>query len=81
MLLAFNSDGSTVEHIVYLGGDNVVTEEHMKITGGDLTQPGQNYIFPGTNLDINASMEIWQFFYNFDINCTIKTMSFNEFYN
>jgi polyhydroxybutyrate depolymerase len=72
------SDGSTVEHSVYVGGDNNVTTEHMKIIGGDHTWPGSAFNFPGTNYDINASMEIWQFFSRFDIN---GTLSVNEFDN
>ncbi|MFT4537347.1 MAG: polyhydroxybutyrate depolymerase, partial [Saprospiraceae bacterium] len=75
------SDGSTVEHSVYIGGDNDVTTEHMKVIGGDHTWPGTTIIFPGTNQDINASMEIWQFFSRFDINGIIETTSVNEFDN
>jgi polyhydroxybutyrate depolymerase len=71
-------DGSTVEHSVYSSGDNGVTTEHMKVIGGDHTWPGSSFIFPGTNLDIDASMEIWQFFSRFDIN---GTLSVNEFDN
>ena len=71
-------DGSTVDHFVYSGGDNGVTTEHMKVIGGDHTWPGSAFNFPGTNYDINASMEIWQFFSRFDIN---GTLSVNEFDN
>ena len=62
------SDGSTVEHIIYSGGDNGVTTEHMKIIGGGHTWPGSAITLAGTNQDINASMEIWHFFSRFDIN-------------
>ena len=72
------SDGSTVEHIIYSGGDNASTTEHMKVIGGGHTWPGSVFILPGTNQDINASMEIWQFFSRFDIN---GQLSFNEFDN
>lgn len=65
------SDGSTVEYIVYQSGDNNVTTEHMKIIGGDHTWPGSAFNLPGTNQDINASMEIWLFFSRFDINGTL----------
>ena len=37
-----------------------------------------SFYLPGTNQDINASMEIWQFFSRFDIN---GQLSFNEFDN
>ena len=72
------SDGSTVEHSVYIGGDNDVTTEHMKVIGGDHTWPGSAFNFPGTNYDINASMEIWQFFSRFDINGTLSVNKFDN---
>ena len=75
------SDGSTIEHIVYIDGDNGVTTEHMKVIGGGHTWPGSVFNLPGTNQDINASMEIWQFFSRFDINGIIGTTSVNEFDN
>jgi len=61
-------DGSRVEHIVYNGGDNGVTTELFKINGGMHTWPGSVYTSPGTNYDINASIEIWKFFSRYDIN-------------
>ena len=63
-------DGSTVEHFVYSGGDNGVTTEHMKVTGGNHTWSGADIDLPGlnTNQDINASIEVWKFFSRFDIN-------------
>ena len=72
------SDGSIVEHIVYTGGDNASTTEHMKVIGGGHTWPGSVFILPGTNQDINASNEIWEFFSRFDIN---GSLSVNEFEN
>ena len=73
-------DGSTVDHFVYSDGDNGVTTEHMKVIGGNHTWPGSAIDLPGlnTNQDINASMEVWQFFSRFDIN---GQLSFNEFDN
>ena len=72
------SDGSTVEHIVYINGDNGLTTEHMKVIGGGHTWPGSAFNFPGTNYDINASMEIWQFFSRFDINGTLSVNKFDN---
>ena len=72
------SDGSTVEHIVYIAGDNGLTTEHMKVIGGGHTWPGSAFNFPGTNYDINASMEIWQFFSRFDINGTLSVNKFDK---
>ena len=72
------SDGSTVEHIVYIAGDNGLTTEHMKVIGGGHTWPGSAFNFPGTNYDINASLEIWQFFSRFDINGTLSVNKFDK---
>ncbi len=55
-------DASTVEHIVYPGGENGATMEHYKVTGGGHTWPGTIFTSGGTNQDINASLEIWRFF-------------------
>ncbi len=62
------TDGSTVEHIVYSGGDNEVNVEHFRIIGGEHTWPGSDFGGAGTNYDIDASAEIWNFFSRFDIN-------------
>ena len=62
------SDGSTVEHMLYYGGDNDVMVEHFKITGGDHTWSGSAIPQVGTNYDIDASVEIWKFFSKYDIN-------------
>ncbi len=72
------SDGSTVEHIIYSGGDNGVTTEHMKIIGGGHTWPSSAITLPGTNQDINASMEIWHFFSKFDINGILSVPEFDN---
>ncbi len=72
------SDGSTIEHIIYNAGANGLTTEHMKVIGGDHTWPGSVFNSRGTNQDINASMEIWQFFSRFDIH---GALSVNEFDN
>ena len=61
------SDGSTAEHFVYANGDAGATTEHIKITGGQHTWPGAFLNFPGTNLDFNASDEVWKFFDRYDI--------------
>ena len=71
-------DGSTVELIIYDGGDNGVTVEHFKVIGGGHTWPGTVFGSPGTNYDINASVEIWQFFSKYDINGLIGTAGIDE---
>ncbi len=70
-----SSDGSTVEHIIFEGGDLGTTVEHFKVTGGLHTWPGTSFTGPGTNQDINAAAEIWNFFSRYDINGLIKTTS------
>ena len=67
------NDGSTVEYIVYYGGDNSVSVEHYKVIDGGHTWPGTEYGGPGTNYDIDASVEIWKFFSKYDINGLIGT--------
>jgi polyhydroxybutyrate depolymerase len=66
------NDGSTVEHYVFDNGNNGVKVEHFKITGGGHTWPGNLYGGAGTNYDINASDEIWNFFSKYDINGVIN---------
>ncbi|MBG16056.1 MAG: hypothetical protein CL853_06865 [Crocinitomicaceae bacterium] len=61
-------DGSTVDYIIYSGGDNGTTAEHFKVIGGDHDWPGAF-----GNMDINASIEVWKFFSKYDINGAISS--------
>lgn len=72
------TDGSTVEHSVYENTNNGITIEHMKVIGGGHTWPGSVVKLPGTNQDINASMEIWHFFSRFDINGILSVPEFDN---
>ncbi|MBI3518883.1 MAG: T9SS type A sorting domain-containing protein [Bacteroidetes bacterium] len=56
------TDGCTAEHYVYSGGLSGSTVELFKIIGGLHTWPGFPFGGSGTNMDINASVEIWRFF-------------------
>lgn len=56
------SDGCTAEHYVYNNGNSGSTVELYKIISGGHTWPGFPFGGVGTNLDINASKEIWRFF-------------------
>jgi len=67
------TDGSTVEHYVYAGGDNGASVEFYKVLNGAHTWPGSVIIFPGTNLDFDASAKIWEFFKRYDINGEVIT--------
>jgi polyhydroxybutyrate depolymerase len=70
------TDGSTVEHHVYNGGDNGINVEHFKVIGGGHTWPGT----VGGNQDINASVEIWNFLSRYDINGLISGLGIDQTY-
>jgi polyhydroxybutyrate depolymerase len=76
------TDGSTVEKIVYESGDNCTQVVHFKISGGAHTWPGSVFPLSGTNYDINASMEVWNFVskYNLSglIGCPSLELGINE---
>jgi polyhydroxybutyrate depolymerase len=73
-------DGTTVEKFTYSNGDNCSEVVHYKISNGSHTWPGSAFPLPGTNYDINASLEIWKFVSQFDINGRIDcaTTGINE---
>jgi hypothetical protein len=76
----FRGNLSTVKHIVYKNGDNGVTTELFKVINGGHTWPGSNISTGVTNYDINASIEIWKFFYKYDINGLIhQSTSITEY--
>lgn len=54
-------DGTTVEKFTYEDGDNCSEVIHYKITNGSHTWPGAPFATAGTNYDIDASIEIWNF--------------------
>ncbi len=60
-------DGSTVIHYAYEDGIDDVVTEHYKIVGGGHTWPGSLLGGSGTNYDINASIEIWNFLFRFEL--------------
>ena len=68
------NDNSTVEHYTWKNGINGVGIEHLKIINGGHTWPGSNFSNNNgiTNYDINASLEIWNFFSKYDINGIIN---------
>jgi polyhydroxybutyrate depolymerase len=74
-------DGSTVERRVWENGDNCVRVEELKVTGGDHDWPGTS-----GNMDISASVEVWNFVSKFDIygliDCnTTSNQEINNFHN
>jgi polyhydroxybutyrate depolymerase len=74
------NDGSTVELYAYSDGESGVSVEHYKITGGGHTWPGSAFGGNGTNNDIDASVEIWNFFSRYDINGFIGTTGIESFH-
>lgn len=66
------TDGSTVEKSAYLNGDNCSEVVHFKVIGGGHTWPGSAINIGNTNYDINASVEIWKFLSQYDINGKIN---------
>ncbi|WP_219843830.1 alpha/beta hydrolase family esterase [Aureicoccus marinus] len=60
-------DGSTVERFEYVNGDSGVEVHHLKITGGGHQWPG----YKG-NMDINASLEVWNFVKAFGLDGKIE---------
>ena len=61
------TDGCAAEHYKYSGGLSGSSVEFYKIINGGHTRPGFPFGGTGTNLDINASKEIWRFFNKYSL--------------
>ncbi|MBA4240658.1 MAG: hypothetical protein C0448_08025 [Sphingobacteriaceae bacterium] len=61
------TDGCTAEHYKYLNGTSGSSVELYKIIGGTHTWPGFPFGGSGTNMDMNASKEIWRFFSKYSL--------------
>ena len=72
------TDGCTAEHYIYPNGLNGVDVEHYKIIGGGHTWPGAPFTVGVTNRDIDASIKIWEFFMQYDINGKIGYTALND---
>ena len=62
-----SSDGSQVECYTWENGDNCSTVKHLKVIGGGHDWPGSF-----GNMDIDASVEIWNYVSKFDLNGLIN---------
>jgi polyhydroxybutyrate depolymerase len=62
------ADMCTAEHYVYNNGNANTTVEFYKILGGTHTWPGAPVNLGVTNMDFNASKEIWRFFRQYQLN-------------
>jgi len=60
-------DGSTVRHYQYLNGNNEASVELYKVFNGGHTWPNNQFVPNGTNYDFDASLAIWQFFAQYDL--------------
>ena len=72
------TDGCTAEHYIYPNGLNGVDVEHYKIIGGGHTWPGAPFTVGVTNRDLDASIKIWEFFMQYDINGKIGYTALND---
>jgi len=85
------TDNCNVEHYIYSGGDKGSTVELYKIINGGHTWPGAAFAGSSgnTNMDINASKEIWRFFSQYSLDNlgapasvqSTELLSFNIFPN
>ncbi|MGH1337148.1 MAG: extracellular catalytic domain type 1 short-chain-length polyhydroxyalkanoate depolymerase [Aureispira sp.] len=67
------TDGSNAELIVYETGSTVPVHL-IKVNNGGHSWPGSGIIVSGTtNMDVDASIEIWRFFQQFSSNYTAQT--------
>jgi polyhydroxybutyrate depolymerase len=72
------NDGSIVERYDYVLGIDNSTVVLFKVIGGGHTWPGSAVQIPGTNMDINASFEIWKFFKTETYTSTTRQLSDKE---
>ncbi len=74
------SDGTTVEKFTYSNGDNCSEVIHFKVANGGHTWPGTAFSTAGTNQDMDASLEVWKFVSQYDINGKMgcATIGINE---
>lgn len=71
------ADGCTAEHYIYSGGLSNSSVELYKIINGGHTWPGFLFGGVGTNLDINASKEIWRFFRKYKLSLLTSNQELN----
>ncbi len=71
------TDGCTAEHYKYSGGTGGSSVELYKIINGGHTWPGFPFGGSGTNMDINASKEIWRFFNKYSMS-VLTSVNENE---
>jgi polyhydroxybutyrate depolymerase len=60
------TDGCTAEQFIYSGCDQGTSVEFFKVIGGGHSWPGAPVNIDVTNMDFNASVEIWRFLSQFN---------------
>ncbi len=75
------TDGCTAEHYKYLNGTSGSSVEFYKIIGGLHTWPGFPFGGSGTNMDMNASKEIWRFFSQYTLSALTAVNESEQFKN
>lgn len=72
------TDMCTAEHYLYTNGSNGSTVEFFKIQGGGHTWPNAPITIGVTNRDIDASIEIWRFFSQYNTNTLLSTADLSD---
>lgn len=72
------TDMCTAEHYLYTNGSNGSTVEFFKIQGGGHTWPNAPITIGVTNRDIDASVEIWRFFSQYNTNTLLSTADLSD---
>lgn len=71
------NDNCTAEHYLYVNGDNGSSVEFYKIIDGDHSWPGAFININTTNMDFDASEEIWRFLHQYKLNVLSSTIEIN----
>lgn len=72
------TDMCTAEHYLYTNGSNGSTVEFFKIQGGGHTWPNAPITIGVTNRDIDASIEIWRFFSQYNTNTLLSIADLSD---
>ena len=73
-----NTDNSTAINYKYLNGMGGSSVEHYKVINGSHSWPGAYPVFPNTNEDFSATVEIWRFFNKYTLNMFVTGLKNEE---
>jgi polyhydroxybutyrate depolymerase len=71
-------DNSSVIKYSYIGGVDGCEVELYKVVGGSHSWPGSTPVVVSTNLDMEASVEIWNFFRRFKLSQFVTSVGLRE---